>query len=207
MRHASVAALLAWLTLSSIAMSADITTLNGIVYHDAHVTAADPDGLHITHRFGVAKVPFEELPEALRTQYRYDKQKADAYRRQAAARQGSSANRPVTNQRQAPATQQGRMQPATQNPPGQSLRPGAQSPTKSQRILAIVVSSGIALTILGLALAVYFLPTLVGLRKQNAGGIFLLNLLLGWTLAGWIAAFMWAWRADSRTPAVQQVYR
>jgi Superinfection immunity protein len=207
MKHASVAALLAWLALSSSALSADITTLNGTVYHDAHVTAADPDGLHITHRYGVAKVPFEELPEALRTQYRYDKQKADAYRQKVAARQRSSVNRPATNQRQAQATQQGKLQSYIQNQMAQSVRPGTQPPSKAQSILAIIVSVGIGLVILALALVVYFLPTLIGLRKQNAGGIFLLNLLLGWTLAGWIAAFMWAWRADSRASESTMAYR
>jgi Superinfection immunity protein len=204
MRHAS-AALLIFLAFVSRVLSFDITTLNGNVYHDAHVTAVDPDGLHITHRFGVAKIPFEELPESLRAQYHYDKQKADAYRQQLAARQRSTAGRPAANPR--PAATQGRMQAYSPNRAGQSPLPGISSPTRAQRILAIIVSSGIALLILGLALAVYFLPTLVGLRKQNAGGIFLLNLLLGWTLAGWIAAFVWAFKADARISASERAYR
>ena len=39
---------------------------------------------------------------------------------------------------------------------------------------------------------VYFLPTLIGLRKRNAPAIFMLNLLLGWTGIGWIVALIWA---------------
>jgi hypothetical protein len=43
-----------------------------------------------------------------------------------------------------------------------------------------------------LGLVVYFLPTMVGFRKRNAGAIFALNLLLGWTLVGWVVSLVWA---------------
>src|SRR6266481_3822734 len=38
----------------------------------------------------------------------------------------------------------------------------------------------------------YFLPAIIGRDKSDATGIFLLNLFLGWTLVGWVAAFIWA---------------
>ena len=38
----------------------------------------------------------------------------------------------------------------------------------------------------------YFLPTIIGRNKADAGAIFLVNLLLGWTVVGWIAALIWA---------------
>jgi Superinfection immunity protein len=43
------------------------------------------------------------------------------------------------------------------------------------------------LMLLFLAVAFYFLPTIVGFAKgkQNAGAIFVLNFFLGWTLVGW----------------------
>lgn len=46
----------------------------------------------------------------------------------------------------------------------------------------------------------YSLPTIVaGARgHQSTGGIFLLNLLLGWTLLGWIIALIWS--ASAVTP-------
>jgi len=198
MRHASAAALLLLLVCGSPAFSSDITTANGAVYRDAHVTAVDPDGLHIGHKFGVAKIPFEELPEALRTKYHYDKQKADAYRQQLSARQRSSANRPATIQRQPPAAQQTRTLPPDQIQQRQQPGRGDNSPKEMQRIIAIIVSYGVFSAILGLAILLYFLPTFVGLRKHNAGGIFMLNLFLGWTLAGWIAALIWAWTTDAR---------
>lgn len=42
----------------------------------------------------------------------------------------------------------------------------------------------------------YFLPTIVGWNKRNAGAIFVLNLLLGWTFIGWVVALVWALMYD-----------
>jgi len=204
MRHASAAALLLFLAFGSTATSSDITTVNGTLYHDAHVTAVDPDGLHVAHKFGVAKIPFEELPQDLRTKYHYDKQKADAYRQQLRARQRLSANGPATTQPPAQARQQTRPQGQSQ----QRQQPVRREDSRDavRRIIAIIVSSGVFFGILGLGIVVYFLPTLVGLRKQNAGAIFLLNLLLGWTLAGWIAALIWAFRSVPRAVQSNAAY-
>lgn len=40
----------------------------------------------------------------------------------------------------------------------------------------------------------YFLPSLLGLLRQREARLklFLVNLLTGWTIAGWVVAFMWA---------------
>jgi hypothetical protein len=45
-----------------------------------------------------------------------------------------------------------------------------------------------------LIFAFYFLPTLVAFLKQhkNKLAIFLLNLLLGWTVLGWVVTFVWS---------------
>jgi uncharacterized membrane protein YqaE (UPF0057 family) len=45
-----------------------------------------------------------------------------------------------------------------------------------------------------IALFAYFLPTVVAEARghQNSGVIFLINLLLGWTILGWIGALVWA---------------
>lgn len=50
-------------------------------------------------------------------------------------------------------------------------------------ILAIIAS-----------LAVYFLPTIVALARSHPATtpILLLNLFLGWTLLGWVAALVWS---------------
>lgn len=41
---------------------------------------------------------------------------------------------------------------------------------------------------------VYFLPSVCAMRRhcRGRGAIFFLNLLLGWTLVGWVVTFIWA---------------
>jgi hypothetical protein len=51
-------------------------------------------------------------------------------------------------------------------------------------------------------LALYFLPSIIGARKRNAGAIFALNLLLGWTLIGWVVALVWALTKEDVPTAV-----
>lgn len=55
---------------------------------------------------------------------------------------------------------------------------------------------GIGIIFILVALALYFLPSFVGSGKRNATAIFLLNLFLGWTLVGWVAALVWASTSD-----------
>jgi ABC-type Na+ efflux pump permease subunit len=45
-------------------------------------------------------------------------------------------------------------------------------------------------------LGLYFVPSIVGRKKKNAQAIFVLNLLLGWTILGWIIALVWAHTKD-----------
>lgn len=42
--------------------------------------------------------------------------------------------------------------------------------------------------------ALYFLPTIIAFvrRHHNSGPIGILNLFLGWTLIGWVAALVWS---------------
>ena len=49
------------------------------------------------------------------------------------------------------------------------------------------------------ALALYFLPTIIALLRGHlsALAIFLLNLFLGWTLIGWIVALVWSCTANT----------
>ena len=41
---------------------------------------------------------------------------------------------------------------------------------------------------------IYFIPSIISKRNyySNFGDVFLLNLFLGWTIAGWIVALMWS---------------
>jgi hypothetical protein len=58
------------------------------------------------------------------------------------------------------------------------------SPSRSDAFLGFVIVL--------VALGLYFLPGIVGRRKRNSDAIWALNLFLGWTLLGWIAALVWA---------------
>jgi hypothetical protein len=53
-------------------------------------------------------------------------------------------------------------------------------------------------------IVVYFVPAVIaGMRNhQNGGAIFALNLLLGWTLIGWVAALVWSLTASAAPVAV-----
>lgn len=52
-------------------------------------------------------------------------------------------------------------------------------------------------------IGMYLIPTFVaGARKHhNTPAILALNLLLGWTLLGWVVALVWALTAVNRTEA------
>ena len=65
--------------------------------------------------------------------------------------------------------------------------------------MSIWHSGGLFLAVLVL---LYALPLLVAWRRkhQNAGAIGVLNLLLGWTLVGWVVSLVWALTAVRRPP-------
>jgi len=46
----------------------------------------------------------------------------------------------------------------------------------------------------------YFLPTIIGRHKRDAMGIFVVNLLFGWTIIGWIVALIWACAGERLVP-------
>lgn len=49
------------------------------------------------------------------------------------------------------------------------------------------------------ALAVYFIPTIISRDKKSWKYIFIFNLLAAWTGIGWFIAFAWALNAKSKT--------
>ena len=53
----------------------------------------------------------------------------------------------------------------------------------------------------------YWLPTLIAIVRQtpSALGVAMLNFFLGWTVVGWIVAFIWACAADTRPVPVRFV--
>lgn len=54
--------------------------------------------------------------------------------------------------------------------------------------------------VLVLVALLHFLPTIIAMLRghHNAFAIFLTNLLLGWTVIGWIIAFIWSFTASER---------
>jgi hypothetical protein len=63
-----------------------------------------------------------------------------------------------------------------------------------------------ALLLIVAGLGLYFLPTIVGYSKSNAGAIFLLNLFLGWTFIGWVVALVWASTTEPPRPVIPPTY-
>ena len=45
-------------------------------------------------------------------------------------------------------------------------------------------------------MVIYLLPTFIGMGKKNILAIFMMNLLLGWTVIFWIFALIWACMKD-----------
>src|SRR6266581_6819624 len=74
--------------LAAVTLCADdITTLSGRKYSGATTTRAEPDGLVITFKNGVVKIPFADLPPEVRAKYGYDPAKAAQFQQQVATAQ------------------------------------------------------------------------------------------------------------------------
>ena len=57
------------------------------------------------------------------------------------------------------------------------------------------------------AILIYFLPTILAARHPNSTPIFALNLFLGWTVIGWVMAFVWACTAPSIRESSDEIQR
>ena len=57
---------------------------------------------------------------------------------------------------------------------------------------------GLVVLVVLVLIVFYFIPSIVaGARNhRNGAAIYVLNLLLGWTLIGWVIALVWAFTAD-----------
>ncbi len=56
------------------------------------------------------------------------------------------------------------------------------------------MAGGFGLVLFILAAIFYFIPTVIACKRNagHTGKIFLINLVFGWTVLGWIAALLWA---------------
>lgn len=64
----------------------------------------------------------------------------------------------------------------------------ASPPTAGDLLFVVLFVSFGALA----GITVYFLPALLARSTHQRHVIFWLNLLLGWTILGWVGAFLWA---------------
>jgi len=57
--------------------------------------------------------------------------------------------------------------------------------------------------ILAVGIVVYFIPNWIASARKhhNANAIFMTNLLLGWTVIGWVASLIWALTAVKAEPS------
>lgn len=53
--------------------------------------------------------------------------------------------------------------------------------------------------------ALYFLPSMVagGRNHPNSNGIGVFNLLLGWTVLGWVVALVWSMTSPAKPPSIE----
>jgi hypothetical protein len=58
-------------------------------------------------------------------------------------------------------------------------------------------------------LVLYLLPAIVAVSRKHRQkiAILVLNVLLGWTFVGWVAALVWALVKPARQPVTQREYR
>jgi hypothetical protein len=56
------------------------------------------------------------------------------------------------------------------------------------------------MTFLILSAILYFLPTILARHNTDFMGIFLVNLLFGWTVIGWMIALVWACSTERDVP-------
>jgi hypothetical protein len=87
-------------------------------------------------------------------------------------------------------------------PPPRSAPTYAPSAVPIATVATGAIGGGI-LALIAVALAGYFLPTIIALMRHhhNTLAIFLLNLLLGWSFLGWVIALVWSATAVERRPA------
>jgi Superinfection immunity protein len=68
--------------------------------------------------------------------------------------------------------------------------------------------AGAGIILMLIAFGFYFLPTFIaaGRHHHNTGAIFIIDLLLGWTLLGWAVALAWAFTNAAPAPAATTIY-
>jgi hypothetical protein len=165
--------------LASIALGDDLKTISGQEYKRVKVTRVEPDGIVIIHKTGVTKLRFSELPPEVQQQFGYGPAKIEAK---------SPAAKTVEE----------KVERAEQQ-----KKPEQTKPTLFIKAIALVTGVIAPMThgvwivfVIAVGLFLYFVPSMVGLRKTDAVAIFVFNFFLGWTFLGWVLALVWACTKD-----------
>jgi hypothetical protein len=66
------------------------------------------------------------------------------------------------------------------------------------------LDAGVGAVLFLFLIALYFVPSIIGRSKRNSTAIFMLNLLLGWTVIGWVVAMVWAVAKEAQPVIVNQ---
>lgn len=186
----------------------DITTADGQTYKQCEVTRVEPDALRISHTNGAARITYEKLPPALQRQY-FDPAKVAAYHKQVEdARQAAEAKAAEERRLHDEATakaakaererlaEQARQEQESREVKEQEQREQREAEERQKTLQTVLSVVGIVLAIV-VGLFFYFIPSIVGRHKTNAGAIFVFNFFLGWTFLGWVLALVWACTKDS----------
>jgi len=198
----------------------EIVTLDGQAFHDCEVKKVEREGVRIMHRDGTAFLDFDVLPSALQKQYGWTAEKSAARKaeRTAAADAqriaGENARRAqeemaaATARATAELKEKYRAEEARQAEAKIAEEARQAEARESERSRAKLAQwAGLALGLL-IGLPIYFLPSIIGRKKANAGAIFAMNLFLGWVFIGWVIALIWACTKDvepHRVTVVQNV--
>lgn len=94
--------------------------------------------------------------------------------------------------------------PLVQTPPIKDTEPSKTpeptvTPRKSTSLLDSYISKVIA-EVSGILIVIYFLPTVIAASRGHLStvAIFALNLIFGWTLFGWLVAFIWSLTGNTK---------
>lgn len=67
--------------------------------------------------------------------------------------------------------------------------------------MEVLFGAFFALVVFALLIAIYFLPTIVAVRRnhRNRTPIILVNIFLGWMFIGWVVALVWAFTSNTES--------
>jgi len=165
--------------ITALAVGDDLKTISGKEYKQVKVSRVEPDGIVIIHKTGVTKLLFSELPTEVQQQFGHGPPKIEA--KSLAARTAEQKEERVEQQK----------------------KPQETKPTLFIKAIALITGVIAPMThgvwfvlVIAVGLFLYFIPSMVGIRKTDAVAIFVFNFFLGWTFLGWVLALVWACTKD-----------